>query len=384
MSGMSVGAGPALLVIESVADLAPALTGSKVTPIAQLAAGATPVQVLEATANDWKPGPMMSVSETVSGPSPSLVIVSTSGGEAGSATRRSPKASVAGEGESSGPTPVPVSATEWGEPGAFEITSSEAVSAPRTLGSKVMSTVHSAPGAMSAPSQSWAVIGKLIASVPEIWTPSTSSGAVPPLTIVTRCVALGSSSTDRVPKSSAPVLICTAAWVPVPVRSIRWGLPGASLVTSSVEVLAPGVVGANEICSWQVSSGSSGAPKLQPSPTPKWRGVAAREKPRGGHVERVVAGVGDGDELRLGQAAHLDTAEGDAPGGVGREVDPRGTERRGGADGERGEGGDDEQRTSKADGHGDAPAGTGVTTGIDARSLASHPARCVRARRSGP
>src|SRR6516165_7010448 len=162
--------------------------------------------------------------------------------------------------------PVPVSTAACGLGQALSAMLTVTVSIPDSEGLKTSATEQVLPGATVAAVQESDCIVKSEAFVPVMETVETVRFAEPELVTITICGAL------FVPKISLPKLraveeiVAAAAVVPVPLSAMVCGLSGASSVTVTVAVLAPGAVGVKMI------------PALRDPPPLRVRGVAMTDE----------------------------------------------------------------------------------------------------------
>jgi hypothetical protein len=173
------GAPGALSLTEIAAERAPAPVGLKVTEIVQLAPAAS---VLGATGHVFvcakSPAfaPPRPIELIVSAPVPEFVSVTFCAGLV-VPINRLPKLRLVGENVTAGDgaTPVPLSATACGLPGALSVIVTEAVLVPAAVGVKVAEIVQLAPGASVL-----GLSGQLLS-----WTKSPALAPLTPMLVIT-------------------------------------------------------------------------------------------------------------------------------------------------------------------------------------------------------
>jgi hypothetical protein len=142
--------------------------------------------------------------------------------------------------------PVPVIATDWGEPGALSVKLRVAERVPVALGVNVMETEQFAPAARLVP-QVFAEIAKLDEFVPPSAIELMDAAVPPEFVRVTGCAALVDPTVCE-PKVKEVGLTETAGpYWPVPLSEMDWGELLALSVKTRLAVRLPLVDGENTI-----------------------------------------------------------------------------------------------------------------------------------------
>jgi len=179
LSATVCGVPGALSLTETAAEREPDPVGLKVAEIVQLAPAAS---VLGATghvfvcATSAAFAPVRPIELIVSAPVPEFVRVTLCAGLVVPISRL-PKPRLVGEKVTAGPgaTPVPLSATACGLPGALSLIATEAVRVPAAVGLKVAEIVQLAPGASVL-----GLSGQLLS-----WTKSPALAPLRPMLVIT-------------------------------------------------------------------------------------------------------------------------------------------------------------------------------------------------------
>ena len=228
------------------ADRAPFTSGVNRTTIVQLALGASVAgaighaDVCEKSLAFVPPSAMLAMA---SGAAPVFVSVRFCGALVVS-TCCDPKDSDAGEMETAGAVPVPLSATACGLPLASSLIWTAAARAPVAAGVNVAVIVHVAFTASDAGQSLFCA--KSAAFVPAMTIPPIVSEAVPVFFSVEDCDAVVVPTRTEPNASVDGVRVTAGAGVePVPLRVTACGLPDASSVIVTLADRAPVAVGEN-------------------------------------------------------------------------------------------------------------------------------------------
>src|SRR5579859_7859531 len=250
----------ALSAIESDALNAPAAAGLNSTETVQVAAAASVVpQVVADLMNEVAFVPVMVSEARFSVAVPEFLMVTVCAAVV-EPTVVAAKLSEVGVSVTAGAVPVPVRATDCGDPVALSAIESDALNAPAAAGLNSTETVQVAAAASVVP-QVVADLMNEVALVPVMVSEVRFSVAVPEFLMVTVCAAVVEPTVVAAKLSEVGVSV-TAGAVPVPVRATDCGDPVALSAIESDAPNAPAAAGLNSTETVQVAAAASVVPQV--------------------------------------------------------------------------------------------------------------------------